>query len=165
MNTSSDSKFQSPSIIQALLAGFNTIASKPDLILIPIALDLFLWFGPVWRIDRLFGPVVKNMTQLPGISAVEIPPFIENYQAIVHDILTNFNLAVSLRTLPIGVPSLMVSKSSYLNPIGQPITFSLDSSTQFLIAWLLFVLVGYFLGNLYFLNISKQILGYHQENI
>lgn len=83
----------------------------------------------------------------------------------MHDILTNFNLAVSLRTLPIGVPSLMVSKSSYLNPIGQPITFSLDSSTQFLIAWLLFVLVGYFLGNLYFLNISKQILGYHQENI
>ncbi len=165
MNTSSDSKFQSPSIIQALLAGFNTIASKPELILIPIALDLFLWFGPVWRVDRLFSPVVKSMTQLPGIRSVEILLLIENYQAIMHDILTNFNLAVSLRTLPIGVPSLMVSKSSYLNPIGQPITFSLDSSTEFLITWLLFVLVGYFLGNLYFLNISKQILGYHQENI
>lgn len=165
MNTSSDSKFKQPSIVQALKLGFNTIANKPDLILIPIALDLFLWFGPGWRIDRLFAPFVQRITQLPGAGTGDLLPIFENYQQILHDILANFNLATSLRTLPIGVPSLMVSKPSFLNPIGHPLTFSLNSSSQFIVIWLLFLLFGYFLGSLYFQNISKQIIGYDQTNL
>lgn len=163
MNTSSESKFQKPSIIQALLAGFNTIANKPDLILIPIVLDLFLWFGPAWRVDRLFAPLIQGLSELPGAKTGELLPVFENYQAIMRDILANFNLAVSLRTLPIGVPSLMVSKPAFLNPIGHPLTFSLNSSSQFLGAWFLFILSGYFLGSLYFQNISKQIIGLNQD--
>jgi len=163
MNTSSESKIEKPSIIQALLAGFNTIANKPDLILIPIVLDLFLWFGPSWRVDRLFAPFVQGLTALPGAGTGELLPLFENYQATLQDILANFNLAVSLRTMPIGVPSLMVSKPSFLNPIGHPLTFSLNSSIQFLAIWLLFILSGYFLGSLYFQNISKQIIGFDQD--
>ena len=49
----------------------------------------------------------------------------------MHDILTNFNLAVSLRTLPIGVPSLMVSKSSYLNPIANQLHSALIQAPTF----------------------------------
>ncbi|MFU8826139.1 MAG: hypothetical protein ACNA70_01460 [Brevefilum sp.] len=162
MNTSSDSRFKQPSIIQALKLGFNTIANKPDLILIPIALDLFLWFGPAWRIDRLFAPFVQRITQLPGAGTNDLLPMLENYQQVLREILTDFNLAVSLRTLPIGVPSLMVSKPSFLNPIGHPPTFSLSSSIQFIGMWLLFLLFGYFLGSVYFQNISKQIIGHDQ---
>jgi hypothetical protein len=165
MNTSSESKFQKPSIIQALLAGFNTIANKPDLILIPIVLDLFLWFGPAWRVDRLFAPLIQGLSNLPGASTGELLPIFENYQAAMRDTLANFNLAVSLRTLPIGVPSLMVSKPAFLNPIGHPMTFNLNSSSQFLGVWLLFILSGYFLGSLYFQNISKQIIGLNQDNL
>jgi hypothetical protein len=165
MNTSSEKKFDQPSIIQALLAGFNTIANRPDLILIPIALDLFLWFGPAWRVDSLFAPFLQNLTNLPGVGTGELLPIFENYQVILQDILENFNLAVSLRTLPIGVPSLMVSKPSFLNPIGHPLTFSLDSSSHFFGMWLFFILAGYFLGSLYFLNISKQIIGFNQDKL
>ncbi|NLN69387.1 MAG: hypothetical protein GX142_01170 [Chloroflexi bacterium] len=164
MNTNSDSKIQSPSIIQALIAGFNTIANKPGLILIPIILDLFLWFGPAWRVDHLFSPLAQGFTQLPGANVGEFLPVFEDYQAVMQEILANFNLAVSLRTLPVGVPSLMVSKPSFLNPIGQPLTFSLESSFQFLITWLLFIFIGYFLGSLYFQSISKQIVSYDQDN-
>ena len=164
MNTSSDSNIEKPSIIQALLAGFNTIANKPDLILIPIALDLFLWFGPAWRVDRVFAPFVQSLTDLPGVGSGEILTIFENYQVILQDILANFNLAVSLRTLPIGVPSLMVSKPSFLNPVGYPLTFNLDSSIQFMGVWLLFIICGYFLGSLYFQNISKQIVGINDDN-
>jgi hypothetical protein len=60
--------------------------------------------------------------------------------------------------LPIGVPSLMVSKPSFLNPLGQPITFILETNTQFVGFWLLFLLAGFFFGSLYFQNISKQII-------
>jgi hypothetical protein len=158
MNTSSEFKIEKPSIIQALLSGFNTIAHKPNLILIPIILDLYLWFGPAWRIDRVFAPFIQNLSKLSGIESVDIATILENYQAILRDILANFNLAVSLRTLPIGVPSLMASKPSFVNPLGQPITFSLETNLQLIGFWLIFLLVGFFLGSLYFQNISKQII-------
>lgn len=165
MNTSSEYKIQKPSIIQALLSGFNTIAHKPDLILIPIILDLYLWFGPAWRVDRVFAPFIQNISKLSGIESVDIATILENYQAILKDILANFNLAVSLRTLPIGVPSLMASKPPFVNPVGQPITFSLETNLQFIGFWFLFLLVGFFLGSLYFQNISKQIIELNDHSI
>lgn len=158
MNTSSDFKIEPPSIIQALLSGFNTIANKPDLILIPVILDLFLWFGPAWRVERVFAPFLQRLTNLPGIESVEITAFFENYQAILRDVLANLNLAITLRTLPIGVPSLMASKPSFVNPLGHPFTFNLETHSQFLGFWFLFLLSGFFLGSLYFQNISKQII-------
>ena len=163
MNTSSDFKIEKPSIIQALLSGFNTIANKPDLILIPVILDLFLWFGPAWRIDRIFAPFVKSLSNLPGAESMEIAVALRNYQANLTDILANFNLAISLRTLPIGVPSLMVSKPSFINPLGHPYIFSLESNLQFIGFWLFFLLAGFFLGSLYFQNITKQIIDLHDS--
>lgn len=163
MNTSSDFKIEKPSIIQALLSGFNTIANKPDLILIPVILDLFLWFGPAWRIDRIFTPFINGLSNFPGSDSNEIAAALKNYQANLADILANFNLATSLRTLPIGVPSLMVSKPSFINPLGHPYTFSLESNLQFIGFWLFFLLAGFFLGSLYFQNITKQIITLHDN--
>jgi hypothetical protein len=165
MNTSSDLKIQPPSIIQALLAGFNTIANKPDLILIPIILDLFLWFGPAWRVDGIFTPWVKRLTDLPVGEGTEVITLLESYQSSLIDILANFNLALSLRTLPIGVPSLMVSKPSFLNPLGRPLTFSLDSNFEFITFWLIFILAGFLLGSLYLQNISRQIIQIQNNSI
>lgn len=158
MNTSSEFKIEPPSIIQALLAGFNTIANKPNLILIPIILDFFLWFGPAWRVDGIFLPLVKRLTDLPVGEGGEAIALLESYQATLVDVLANFNLALSLRTLPVGVPSLMVSKPSFLNPLGRPLTFSLDSNIEFITFWLFFILAGFILGSLYLQNISKQII-------
>lgn len=164
MNTSSDFNIKQPSIIQALISGFNTIANKPNLILIPIILDLFLWFGPNWRVDRVFAPFIKSLSEIPGIETVEITTLLENYQSVLREMLANFNLATSLRTLPIGVPSLMVSKPSFLNPLGHPITFSLETNAQVLISWLLFLMAGFFLGSLYFQQISTQIIELNESS-
>lgn len=158
MNTSSDYKIQKPSIIQALLSGFNTIANKPYLLIFPILLDLFLWFGPAWRVDQFFMPLITALSGVPAVESFEFEGIIENYQVIWQEIITNLNLANTLRTLPVGVPSLMVSKQTNLNPLGRPPIFSLESSIQVLGFWILFLLIGYFLGNLYFKNISNQII-------
>ncbi len=158
MNRSSDFKIKKPSIIQALLSGFNTIANKPGLILIPILLDLFLWFGPSWRVDRVFAPFIQRLTNLPTTGSVEVTTLLENYQAVLRDILANLNLAISLRTLPIGVPSLMASKPSFLNPMGQPPTISLENNLQFFAFWLLFLMTGFLLVSLYLQKISQQVI-------
>jgi hypothetical protein len=158
MNTSSDNPIQTPNIFQALTAGFNTIANNPYLILFPVFLDLFLWFGPSWRVNDFFQPIVENIQALPGMDAGDVNTLIENYQAFWQDLAANFNLALSLRTLPVGVPSLMVSKPSFLNPLGSPPVFNLESSFQVFFFLGAFLLTGYLLGSIYFSNISDQII-------
>jgi len=164
MNTSSESRFEKPNIIQALLSGFNTIANKPYLILLPILLDLFLWFGPAWRVDEYFAPLINGITKLPNIDNIGYAEILESYQDYWQQIITDFNLASSLRTLPIGVPSLMVSKPSFLNPIGNPLIFSLKSNLQVLGVSILFLLIGYLLGSIYYRLISGQVIKSTQDN-
>ncbi len=158
MDTQTNPKIKKPSIVQALISGFNTIANKPGLILIPIMLDLFLWFGPALRVEDVFSSFISGLTHLPGGSSIEVTTILDNYQAVLRDVIANFDLTNSLHTLPIGVPSLMVTKPAFLNPLGQPLTFNLNTTIQFLLFWLLFVLIGFFLGSLYFHNISNQVI-------
>jgi len=158
MNTSSENKIETPNIIQALVAGFNTIASKPYLMLFPILLDIFLWFGPSWRVDTLFRPFIQSFSNLPGLQNTEYAGILKNYQAIWQEVVNNFNLAVSIRTVPIGVPSLMTSKSPFLNPLGQTLQINLQTSTQFIGMWIVFLLVGFLIASLYYENISNHVI-------
>jgi hypothetical protein len=158
MNTSSDIKIEKPSIIQALLFGFNTIANKPYLMILPVLLDLFLWFGPGWRVDEYIKPLLTNISRLPIETTGDYGRFFEVYQSLWQEILRDLDLAVSLRTFPIGVPSLMVSKSPFINPLGNSPIISLGSSLEILGVWLLFLLVGFTLANVYYRKISSQVI-------
>lgn len=158
MNTSSDIKIEKPKVIQALLSGFNIIANKPYLILLPVLLDLFLWFGPGWRVDEYFKPLIQSFSSLPGLNTPEYVEIVQAFQTFWQDLLSQFNLAVTLSTLPIGVPSLMTGEGTFTNPLGNPTVFELTSNLQIIAIWLIFVAIGYSLGNLYFQNISTEVL-------
>lgn len=158
MNTSSDIKIEKPKVIQALLSGFNIIANKPYLILLPVLLDLFLWFGPGWRIDEYFRPLLQNFSSLPGMDTPEYVEVIQAFQVFWQEALSQFNMAITISTLPIGVPSLMSGEVAFVNPLGHPLVFELTSNLQIIGIWLIFIAIGYSLGNLYFQNISNQVI-------
>lgn len=158
MNTSSDIKIEKPKVIQALLSGFNIIANKPYLILLPVLLDLFLWFGPGWRIDGYFKPIIQSVSNMPGMNNADYAEVLQAFQTFWQDVLSQFNLASTLSTLPIGVPSLMTGELPFINPLGQTLVFQLQSNLQIISLWLAFLLIGFSLGNLYFQNISNQVL-------
>lgn len=163
MNTSSDINIEKPKIIQALLAGFNTIANKPYLIILPILLDLFLWFGPGWRVDNVFKPVIDSLQTFPGLDTTEYANIIGDLQISWQELLANFNLAVILRTFPIGVPSLMASKTPFINPLGHTTVTFLNTDGQVLWLTLLFLALGITLGNLYMQKISQQVMQNDQK--
>ncbi|MBP8858217.1 MAG: hypothetical protein KBG60_09345, partial [Anaerolineaceae bacterium] len=50
-----------PRMVQAITAGFNLVANHIYIIILPIALDLFFWFGPHLRVKSLLEPVVQDM--------------------------------------------------------------------------------------------------------
>ena len=53
--------FGPPKFIPALVSGFNLVAGKFYLLLLPIALDLFLWFGPHFRLKTLLYPAIQEL--------------------------------------------------------------------------------------------------------
>lgn len=163
MNTSSDIKIEKPKIVEALLAGFNTIANKPYLILLPILLDLFLWFGPGWRVDHVFKSFLENLNGFPAVAGTEYANIMEEIQTSWKEILANFNLAVTLRTFPVGLPSLMISKTPFINPLGHTAVTFLKTDGQVLGLSLGFMAVGITLGNLYIRTISSQVIKDNQK--
>lgn len=108
------------SIIEALTAGFNTITRRLWLILIPVALDVYLWLGPkisiarlVRRLDPLLTPeATMNLSESDAYNlAMSREAFIEMGES--------FNLFSLLSNTFLGLPNLIVIGSSNLSP-NQP---------------------------------------------
>lgn len=144
--------------------GFNTIANRPLLMVLPILLDLFLWFGPSIRVDDYLQPLIQDIFETPVITSPEYLELISSFQELWQEFTTNLDLTFSLHTLPIGVPSLMVSKPPFGNPLGTAPIINLRTDFQILGFWLLFILVGYLLGSLYFRNISANVIRTGEDN-
>jgi hypothetical protein len=66
-----------------------------------------------------------------------------------------FNLVSLLRTLPVGIPSLMVLRSPLNSPVGNPWMLEASSIAAVGIIALLLILVGITLGTLFFSIVSQ----------
>ena len=54
-------------VIESLARGFETVSRRLGLILLPLALDLFLWTGPRLSINSLVQQGVTALKDTPGI--------------------------------------------------------------------------------------------------
>ena len=89
------------------------------LIFFPIAIDLFLWFGPLVRVKDLLMPVMARAAELSGEAYGEQgAEIIRSSNELWAALLEGFNLLFGLRSYPIGIPSLMVSQGAQQNPLG-----------------------------------------------
>lgn len=147
-----------PSLIVALRAGFDAITNHIALILFPIALDLYLWFGPHLRLKQLIESIVG---QLVGLYALQDPGAKEMLQVIKDvwmEIAAQFNLFIALRTYPVGVPSLLASASPVGTPSGTPLMWEIDSMGRAFLVWLLIAALGLVFGALFFDMVSQAVL-------
>jgi len=148
-----------PGVVGSLKAGFDAIASNLTVILLPLALDLFLWLGPRISIDRLFQPVFDEMSRyarFSGIPTADIKTLQENSTLILEQ-LKQYNLLTALRTFPIGVFSLMSGKISNRTPFGSPSVIQVDSLLT-LVGWIvLLTLLGWTCGGLFFRWVSMVV--------
>ncbi len=148
-------KIQPPRLIPSLVEGFNAIASHIYVIIFPAVLDLLLWFGPLVRIKNLLLPVLLNATEIsaPAYGA-DSETFIKTSKEMWTALLSQFNLLYSVRTFPVGIPSLMVSKGAASNPLGPAQVIEMQSpGTAF---WMImaFIILGLILGCVYFALIA-----------
>jgi hypothetical protein len=134
-----------PSLTRSLLAGFDAISNHVGLILFSIFLDLFLWLGPKLPLRTVMDTIVS---QLPESA---------NRQMIVNA-SERLNLLDSLRSFPIGVPSLIAGEGPLSTPLAVTWKWSVPSWGAVVGLWLVFTLAGLMIGTLYFSMLSEAVV-------
>ncbi|HEB64137.1 MAG TPA: hypothetical protein ENJ02_01155 [Chloroflexi bacterium] len=141
-----------PRLIAVLLAGFETVASHLGLILFPVLLDVWLWLGPHLRMERLISGTLSEISPLLQSSIEETPPEVwKAVQEMWQTLAGRVNLFSSLRTLPVGVPSLMAGRLPVETPWGTPPGVELTHWLGVVVSWGTLTVTGILLGSLYFL--------------
>ncbi len=138
-----------PGIIGSLRTGFDTIAAHITVILMPLALDLLLWLGPHVSMDQIVQPVLKDVGSMAasgGLKPTDVQGALDMYRNFFHE----FNLLGILRTIPIGVSSLMSGSMPTQSPLGMPPIVQVASPDLLLGLLFLLTLLGWILGGLYF---------------
>jgi hypothetical protein len=149
-----------PGVINAIRAGMDAISSHLSLLLLPLALDALLWFGPRLSVQKIFSAAFDQMLALTGGNLPNEE--ITAVQQLMTDWLPNFNLLSALRTFPVGVSSLMSGKLPVENPLGAQSVFEVGSEGG-LLGWLfLFTFIGWVLGGLYF-NLVSGVTGMRNQ--
>ncbi len=156
LNTDSQVKPRPPRLIPSLVEGFNAVAGRIHLIFFPIAIDLFLWFGPLVRVKELLMPVMARASELSaeayGQQGVEI---IKSSNELWAALLDGFNLLFGLRSYPIGIPSLMISQGAQNNPLGALRVIEVATFDRAFYLVLGLSALGVVLGSLYFLLVAR----------
>lgn len=145
-----------PGIIGSLRAGFDAIAAHLGLILMPLGLDLLLWLGPHLSVSTLMQPLLDEMARLApqtGLPQSEIDTMMAAYK----DLVERFNVLAVLRTIPVGVSSLMSGRMPIESPLGTPAMVQVGSLPQLLSLVVLLTVVGWMLGGLYFQGVAASV--------
>ena len=141
-----------PGVISSIKAGFDTIATHINAILLPLLLNLFLWLGPRLRMNALFDSIKADAVQIwksGGVSAEDIQRVMTWY----NDTIPNVNLFWLLHTVPIGISSLFFPQAASSTPLGNPATLQVSALNLF--GWMFWLtLIGWIGGGLYFRSVA-----------
>jgi hypothetical protein len=122
-----------------------------------MGLDLLIWFGPRLSlkglINRLVDEIVFQSQLLPTES--DTVEMLQTAQEMWTMMAEQFNLLVSLRSFPVGVPSIMTSILPERHPLGSPIQVEINSLLGVAGIFILLSLFGLVSGTLYFNLVSQ----------
>jgi len=139
------------------------ISTNLAAILLPLMLDVFLWLGPRLSLERLFLSLQSEMMAIwkaGGISAADLEQLMEGYKNMV----PQFNLFWLLRTIPVGISSLMFARNLPQTPLGLPTIWQVTGGD--LILWMgLLIFLGWVGGGLYFRWVARFSIPDLQEQL
>jgi hypothetical protein len=145
-----------PKLIPSLLAGFEAVANHIELIILPVILDLILWFGPHLRIKALLQPLLEGLKLPSELQSGEFAQVFSSTKDIYYLLADRFNIFSAIRTLPVGIPSLIANISPVTNPLGSPIIMETKNYSSAFMIWLVVGIIG-LIGSSYYYNSINRI--------
>lgn len=145
-----------PGVVGTLKAGLDVISTHLSVILLPLALDAFLWFGPRLSVKNIFSTLYADMLTFYTASGIPMEE-LKQAQEPWNQFLQQFNLLVFLRTFPVGISSLMQGRMAISSPLGLPDVIEVGSWSSFLGWVFLLTLLGWTLGAVYFQLVSRLV--------
>ena len=144
------------SVIDVLSGGFEIVVRQPWVLLIPIALDFFLWLGP--QINAK--PVFQQILALLNASMTSAPPEtlqnLDQFKSALQTTGDRFNVFGFIALLSIGVPSL-IGVEPPPDDLPHTVLFAVGDGAA-LLAWvMLFAVIGMFIGSVYLESIARGV--------
>jgi hypothetical protein len=144
-----------PGIIRSIKAGFDAIAAHIPAMSLPLLLNVFMWLGPRLRMTALFEAIKGDLVAIwqgGGMAAQDIQRVLGLYE----NAAVSVNLFWLLRTLPIGISSLLLPQKTDVTPLGVPAVWQVSALS--LPFWcLLLMFLGWVGGGLYFRHVSRAV--------
>jgi hypothetical protein len=156
-----------PGIINSLRVGFDVVSSHVWLILLPLALDVFLWLGPRLSAGEIFSSAMRRMLEI-----IESRPLAAQDVKAITEFVEGaglFNWVSWVRTFPIGIFSLeafsIPDELRLQTPLGLQGVVQVTSFITLLGWTILLTLSGWVGGGLYFRWVSVTALGEEEAGI
>jgi hypothetical protein len=147
-----------PNMIASLRAGFDAVANKILIISIPIVIDLFLWLGPHLQVKALVYGFINTMASSNDLSSIQSEDILTSSMDIIRTAADQFNLLSLLRTIPVGIPSLMAARLPIEIPYGVPKFIDITNLFGAIGIAIGLILVGLILGCFYYIFIGQIAL-------
>jgi len=144
-----------PNWIKSLAAGFDTVSNHIGLILFSIVFDVLLWIAPHLSLHRLLASSFSQVTTVPEMQSPEMVQMLSLSQEFWLNFAKRFNLLGAVRTLPIGIPSLMVVRTPIETPVGTPAFWEIPSWGIAIGLAILFVALGIIVGSFFFKLVAQ----------
>ena len=147
-------------VIEALSAGLEGVLRHPWLLLIPLALDLFLWVGPRLEAPALyqqFEPTLRQMAVEMSSSTARLA--VQDLSTLLQDFLAHYNLFSALSVSLVGVP--VINAGVHVFPPGgaMPWSWLLSDFDAYLLAIVALSVAGLFLSALFWTLLSGYVRG------
>ncbi len=145
-----------PNTIASLRAGFDAVANHIVVITIPLAIDLLLWLGPHMQVKTLITNLFTLLTSTSAASTVSPDKLLSSSLDMIRTFFAEFNLLSIIRTIPVGIPSLMAFKLPKEVPSGSPIFLDI-ANPLILTAIIVCLLLAGLIGGSFFYTLITQI--------
>ncbi len=151
-----DAQVEKPQgVIACLTAGFELVARYPQMFILPILLDLYLWLGPRLSV----APLIRDLQAFwRTVPTSDVALASETLQQLLDEVAEYFNLFVLLEPLPLfSVPSLMNQRLVERLPWGARVILEIPSLGLALGWSAVLLVVGMGLAAVYYWQIGSQI--------